>query len=922
MASKSSSYVYFFGDPLPADSDSGKNILGGKGDSLAAMTRAGLPVPPGFTLTTATCAEFYALNKTWPEGLEEAVREHLQRLEKATGRTFGAGPKPLFVSVRSGAPVSMPGMMDTLLNCGIHPGLADTLGDRPAFWHVFLQFVMSFSKTVYGLTSADFPEDMESPEKASRPLADEALAVFAEKTGQPFPTDPWESLKACINAVYLSWNSERAIAYRKRNKVENVSGTAVNVQAMFPSETSGIVFTLDPNALDSGRMVIESAYGLGEAVVSGEVTPDRFLVKRDNPADAEIFPGNKTSSVAAMGDGEIREIDRDALTLDPPKVQELASLALRVEEFFGHPVDIEWGFAEGRFALLQSRAIRGLDVIRETEIGRTEEIDRLRKLAANREKIWIIHNLGETLRFPTPLTWDIVREFMSGQGGFGLMYQDFGYALSDEVKEHGFLELIAGRIYADPDRVAQLFWGGIPMGYDLDALRRDKSQMDRPPNRFFADKADETFILRLPVAIRAMFRSYKIMNRERPRIRNHFEQIVLPPYLDYVKKKRAENLGSLSDIDLIREIKDRVQKVLHDFGKESLKPPLFAGMAFANLQGLLTKALGEKEALPLAATLVMGLEGDTTWEQDSLLAEVAAGEVELERFLELYGHRSTGEMELGEARWREDPDYLRNVITRLQKNPGKSMALIHEENHTRSQEALAALPERLQAEGVGFLEPDIRSALAEARNLLAYREKGKHCLMMGYELIRLAILEFARRWDLGQDVFFLRFEELETWSPERRADLEKRIAARKIRWQAMQRLELDDLIDSRTVETLGQPKVITGGDTLTGDSISGGIGRGPVRVVHDPRETGDLGDRYILVCSSTDPGWTPLFMGASGLIVEKGGVLSHGAIVARDFGIPALVLPGATSLFKDGEMIRVDGNQGVVSRIKEEVSHA
>ena len=915
-------YVYFFDDPIPATVSSGKELLGGKGDSLAAMTRAGLPVPPGFTLTTDSCADFYAREGRWPEGLEEQVRKHLRRLEEVTGRTFGQGPKPLFVSVRSGAPVSMPGMMDTLLNCGIHPGLAGVMGDRPAFWHVLIQFVLSFAKTVHGLTAADFPPGLEEAEEASRARAEEALEAFAAKTGEPFPTDPWDALKACVNAVYASWQSERARSYRKRNKVEGVKGTAVNVQAMFPSEVSGIVFTIDPNAVDSGRMVIESAYGLGEAVVSGEVTPDRFLVHRENFSDVETYPGVKSSSVAAVSEGECRVVDKDALTLSPDQLSELAALARQVETYFGHPVDIEWGYAGGSFSLLQSRAIRGLEVIRDTEVGRQEEIRRLRELAGDREKVWIIHNLGETLRFPTPLTWDIVRHFMSGSGGFGLMYQDFGYVVSDEVKEKGFLELIAGRIYADPDRLAQLFWGGIPMGYDLDLLRRDKSQMDRPPNRFFADKADETFIFRLPAAIRAIFRSNRIMKRERPRSRRRFEEEVLPPYLKYIEEKHRQDLAVLDDIDLLRELKERLQKVLSDFGKESLKPPLFAGMAFARLQSLLSQALGEKEGASVAAVLVMGLDGDTTWEQDSMLAEVAAGQARMEDFLAAYGHRASGEMELGEPRWREDPSSLEGVIERLRKHPGKSMQVIHEENHARSQEALEALPARLREEGAGFLEPDIRAALEEARALLAYREKGKHFLMMGYELIRITLLEFARRWELGHDLFFLRLDELETWSPSRRADLEKRIAERKVRWQSAQRLELEDLIDSRALETLGQPKEIIGGDVFSGDSISGGVASGPARIVDDPRTAGDLGEDYILVCTSTDPGWTPLFMGAKGLIVEKGGVLSHGAIVARDFGIPAIVLPGATHLFTDGEIIRVDGNQGSVNRVGEAHSHA
>ncbi|MCC5790251.1 MAG: hypothetical protein JJT75_11495 [Opitutales bacterium] len=910
-------FAFFFGDSLPSG-ESSRDLLGGKGDSLSAMTKAGLPVPPGFTLTTASCRAFYEGGESWPEGLDDEVRKNLQKLEERTGRQFGKGARPLFVSVRSGAAVSMPGMMDTLLNCGIHPGLAEEMGqDGPAFWHVFLQFLLSFSKTVHGLTEEQFPAGSADLEGASREKAEAAMNVFQERTGEAFPTDPWECLIACINAVYRSWNSERAIAYRKRNKVEGLVGTAVNVQAMFPSEVSGIVFTIDPNDVDSGRMVVESSYGLGEAVVSGEVTPDRFLVKRDEHTDFQTFGGKKTSAVAALGDGKAKVVDTSALTLDDAQVREIAALAMKVEEYFGHPVDIEWGYAEGKFSLLQSRAIRGLEVIRDAEKGRQAEIERLKKLTGGKEKVWVIHNLGETLRHPTPLTWDIVRNFMSGAGGFGLMYQDFGYAVSEQVQKEGFLELIAGRIYADPDRLSQLFWGGIPMGFDLEELRKDKSAMDRAPSKFFADKADETLLFRLPTAIKAMIKSSRKIKKLRKFAKEHFENEVVPPYLEYVKEKKAQNLSSLSEIELIRELKERIRRVLDEFGKESLKPPYFAGVSFSRLQGLLQKALG-KEGVPLAATLTMGLDGDTTWEQDSLLYDVAQGKAKLEDFLESYGHRSSGEMELQEPRWREDPSYLETVLERIRENPGKTMKDIHEENHRKSLQAREDLPKRLAEAGSGFLLPDIEEQLEETRALLAYREKGKHYLMMGYELIRTCILELGERLGFGHDIFFLKLEEIETWSPGRRETLAQRVEDRKVRWQSFQRLELADVIDSRKLDQLGEPEILAGGDDWTGDSVSGGVARGRARIVYNPREAGDLGEGYVLVCPSTDPGWTPLFIGAKALIVEKGGVLSHGAIVARDFGIPAVVLPNATNLLQDGDEIRVDGNRGMVNRIQQE----
>jgi pyruvate,orthophosphate dikinase len=286
-------WVHSFDETIPSAPAETALLLGGKGASLAAMTRAGLRVPPWFTITTEACRHFYEHGQQWPEELEGQVRAQLARLEEKTGRRFGRGSSPLFVSVRSGAAVSMPGMMDTILNCGIHPGLAAEAGDTPQFWRVCVQFIETFAKTVGGV---EFHVAAEEP---SAERARSLMAEFAERTGKPFPNEPWDLLAACIDAVFRSWNSERAVAYRKRNDVRGLPGTAVNVQVMFPSRMSGVVFTQDPNNPAAQQMVIESAYGLGEAVVSGDVTPDRFVVQREDFSAIQTFRGTKGGAGSA-----------------------------------------------------------------------------------------------------------------------------------------------------------------------------------------------------------------------------------------------------------------------------------------------------------------------------------------------------------------------------------------------------------------------------------------------------------------------------------------------------------------------------------------------------------------------------------------------------------------------------------------------
>jgi pyruvate,water dikinase len=899
-------WVYSFDDPTPPDADAARALLGGKGASLAAMSQAGLQVPPGFTITTDACRHFYEHNGQWPAELEAQIHTHLARLEEKTGRRFGSGREPLFVSVRSGAASSMPGMMDTILNCGVHPGLAAEVGDTPQFWRVSVQFIETFARTVTGVSFTD--ESAEPNAARARQLMD----AFAARTGRPFPDTPRAILAECVNAVFRSWNTERAIAYRKRHDLRGLSGTAVNVQVMFPSRVSGIAFTQDPNNLAAQQLVIESSYGLGEAVVSGEVTPDRFLVKRDDFAAIQTFRGSKAGSVAALGDTDAH--DAQALTLSPAQIAELCTLCLAVERHFGQPVDIEWGWADGQFALLQSRGIRGLDIAEDAEVAREDTVLRLRQLAAGGRRVWVTHNLRETLRAPTPLTWDIVRRFMSGAGGFGLMYQDFGYRPSAAVCHHGFLELICGRIYADPQRLAQLFWDGLPMSYDLPAILRDKTALDRAPTIFDASRVDETLFFKLPGAIRAMFRSSRQLKRLRKTAKTRFENEVLPPFLDYVREKRAEDFSAHTTADVVREVHNRCERVLNEFGKESLKPAFFGGLALGALQGLLAQLLGEAEGARTASTLTMALDNDSTYEQDALLYAVAKGEATLPDFVERYGHRATGEMELSEPRWREDASYLERVAAQISRATGRAMPDIHRENAAKSAEAARALPERLAGVGGSSFAEEITELLAEARALLPYRETGKHYLMMGYELIRLALLELTRRWDIGNDIFYLHLTELEHFE-SRRHELQVEIALRRTRWKSAQRLELPDVIDSEHLDQFGKPQVFENAAEWEGDAVSAGVATGTAQVVFNPREVADLGSDYVLVCPSTDPGWTPLFINARALIVERGGVLSHGAIVARDFGIPAIVCPHATAVLHTGDRIRVDGNTGKITRL-------
>jgi pyruvate,water dikinase len=655
-------------------------------------------------------------------------------------------------------------------------------------------------------------------------------------------------------------------------------------------------------------MVLEASFGLGESVVSGEVTPDRFLVARDNFGEVQTFLGNKSRRVAALGAGPMPAANETSLTA--AQIAALGAIGLRIEQLFGKPMDIEWGLAGEELAVLQCRPIRGLEVAQDVEVGRVAEIERLKSLSAGRRRIWVAHNLGETLRAPTPLTWDIIGHFMSGAGGFGGLYQDLGFRPSPRVCREGFLELIAGRIYADPERLAQFFWGDGPFQYDLDAVLHDSSLLDQAPTRLDPNRVGGQFLLRLPGLMYAMFRAGRISQRLRHSVQVFFEKDALPPYLDYVQQKRGENLSKLDTVQVCAELRSRCTRVLDEFGKESLKPGYFGALAFVDLRRLLRQVLGPEKGGQLACTLTSGLEGDTTVAQNQLLFQAARGEATLEEFLKVYGHRAAGEMELAEPRFRENPGQLERSLSALRRC-GRSPQEIHGEHAAQRSETEKDLPRLLFGCGGQSFQKKIGIHLRQAQALLAYREAGKHYLMMGYELLRQAILELARRWQLGRDIFFLRREELERFE-ERREDLLETAAQRRLRWQSFQRLDMPAAIDSRDLDRLGLPQQYENAGELKGEAVAAGVATGTARVVFDPGEERDLGSEFILVCPSTDPGWTALFVNARGLIVERGGVLSHGAIVARDFGIPAVVCPGATKTIQDGSKLHLDGNRGVV----------
>ncbi len=336
----STKYVYFFDEGDGSMTD----LLGGKGAGLAEMTRAGLPVPRGFIITTQACLEFFRAGRNFPSGLDQEIERSMRELEQRTGKRFGDPERPLLVSVRSGARVSMPGMMDTILNLGLNDatvlGLAALTGNDRFAWDAYRRFIMMFADVVLGLEKEPFDELIEARkheigvtsdpqvDAASwRMLADRFKALVREKSGHDFPQDVTEQLHFAIKAVFDSWNSRRAIDYRRFNKISDEWGTAVSVVEMVfgnmgDDSGTGVAFTRDPN---TGENVLFGEYlanAQGEDVVAGIRTPQKISdLERTQP---EIY-------------AQFRDI------------------AHRLEQHYKDMQDIEFTVERGKLYMLQTR---------------------------------------------------------------------------------------------------------------------------------------------------------------------------------------------------------------------------------------------------------------------------------------------------------------------------------------------------------------------------------------------------------------------------------------------------------------------------------------------------------------------------------------------------------------------------------------
>jgi len=926
--------VYFFGEGQADGSGEIKHLIGGKGASLADMTKAQLNVPPGFTISAECCELYYQHGRQWPDGLEDAVRESLARLERIAGRGLGQGDNPLLVAVRSGAAQSMPGMMDTVLNVGMNPdsvrSMAQRTGGARAAWEAYRHFLVMFGHTVGSVEDAVYANLIAALVKEAgkgseadldagqlEELCNRFRAAYQQHTGNPMPTEPWAMLRQAIDAVFGSWNNERAILYRKHHNITDLLGTAVNVQMMCPSEVSGVMFTANPVNPGLRQIILESSYGLGEAVVLGKVTPDRFVLDKDTLQIVERTINIKHHVVATMAaDGQAQTGSKESASLRDEQVHELAQLGLRVEEYFKVPSDIEWALSAGKFYLLQALGIKqgGKPTVsqpwasEEREKVRQEEIAALKAKADPTGTVWSRFNLAEILPQPTPMTWAIVKRFMSGQGGFGLMYRDLGFDPDPALDVEGIYDLVCGRPYCNLSREPKMQYRQLPFEHSFTALKANPSKAIYPQPVLNPARAGLKYWLLLPIITFKLVRSAAKMRQAAATCAAELREKTIPAW---VKETDAEAHADLSKLDapaLLQKLEHWIQRTLYDFARDSLKPTVLAAVCMGNLERGLASVLAADKLQPAVNQLVMGVHPDVEADLPAGISELASNKLDRVDFLKRFGHRGPQEMELSKPRWNEDADALEQLTgqSAFAFGFGGPVGLAARETTSFRQRVAAEVRDKLRQ------QPALEQEVAQLHTYLALRETGKHYLMKGYALIRRVLVELDRRHNLQGGIFYLTPEELPRLI--KGEDLRKLIAERKRRREIVLSLEAPQVIFSDDLDAIGREMTVGTGEKLDGVALSAGVAEAPALVLSEPNGASIPEEPYILVAPTTDPAWLPLFVHARGLVMETGGVLSHGAIVAREFGLPAVAgLPDIHRRLKTGQRLRIDGSTGTVT---------
>ncbi|MDP9888547.1 PEP/pyruvate-binding domain-containing protein [Pseudarthrobacter enclensis] len=891
--------------------------VGGKAANLGKLLSAGLPVPDGFCVTTA--------------GYRQVTGASGPLLPALAG---------VYAALAAGGAGLEPDQLDELAGTARAAILAAPI--PPA--------VSAAVERAYTAMGPDVPVAVRSSATAE----DLPFASFA---GQQDTYLNVVGVPAVLDAVRRCWASlwtERATAYRASLGIDPASvALAVVVQHMVDAAAAGVMFTANPLTGSRRQVSIDATPGLGEAVVSGAVNPDHFVVDALTGVVLEREVGDKSVEVTALPGGGtgVRAVPaaRGAACLADSQVAALVRLGLQAQEHFGAPQDTEWAIDRaGSLWLTQSRPITTLYPVPRSN-GAAGNV-RYRSSPYGGTRAYLCFSLAQGLTRPlTPMGLAAVRLIASSVAAAA------GFPVPDPRRGPSPYAEAGQRIYVDFTTPIRSSIGRrlVPRVFDIMEARTAAVMRQLFEDPAFSVTTRTPFgLLRhvVPVAARAKVPGTLLHALVRPeaalrrvdRFTREFEAS-LAPGPGAGPLARLDHVESLLGSRLFRIVPAILPLPALGFAMLGLAGKLLGGKAWSELQPVI-------RGLPNNVTTEMDLElwdlakairDDPqsrcvlmTGQPNVLAAAFHAGELParldaaLARFLSSYGHRAVGEIDLGLPRWSEDPAHILGILANYLRL--EDPALAPDVQFSKAAEDAEAQVDQLvaQAAARGRIQGRlVRAALHRARLFAGLRELPKYHLVLGLAEIRRQLLlvgaELAQsgRTDRPDDVFFLDFGEVRqaltghadhgTRDPDLRALVAARQPEydRELRRRHIPRVLLSDGTEPEAVRTV----VGNGAEgALAGSPASAGTVTGVARVILDP-----VGARLepgeILVAPSTDPGWTPLFLTAGGLVMEMGGANSHGAVVAREYGIPAVVgVPDATSAIATGQTITVDGGAGTV----------
>ena len=881
--------------PFTAIDRSALTVAGGKAANLGELLRAGFPVPAGFCVTTAA----YDLVAA------------------------DAGLEPTLVALAGTQPE------DTARLAALAKEARSHLSD--AIVPDFLR--QAIAEAYEGLGDGEL---VPVAVRSSATAEDLPQASFAGQQDTYLNVAGVESLLDAVRRCWASLWTDRAVSYRATNAIDPHSvRLAVAVQRMVEASVAGVLFTANPVTGKRRQAVIDANPGLGEAVVSGMVNPDHFVANTTTREIVERRLGDKRVAImAGSGSGTERvELDtgEDKASLSDGQVLALAKLGERIEEHYGMPQDTEWAIDDdGGIWLLQARPITTLFPLPERAPTSEEDL-----------RVYFSFSVAQGVYRPlTPMGIQTFRLITSAVATLA------GRPPRNTYEGATFFTESAGRIFADITPVLRSKQGRRLFKW----VMRHMEARTVPIVRHLA--ADPR-LAPAPTPIRPVLRTILLVF-VRGRVPLRVVEALARP--EKARARAARVVAQFRVADDIppdaAECLSAAERLLLSGPRDMLPnvPPVFAaGLAANALAGKLLGGLATEDERRVA---MRALPHNPTTEMDLALWELAKEaradpdiarmldetpperlaegygdgslppklQTSLADFLRLYGHRGVAEIDLGLPRWSEDPTYILGVLANyLRLDDPEAAPDVQFARATREAEQMVGeLTRRAAREGRlrGVL---VRFLLGRARSLSGLREMPKFCIILlmarARELLWSVGAELAEagRLQSAGDIFFLSMPE--AWAVLAGEDLRPSIRDRRVVYeQETRRKHVPRLLLSDGTEPAAAAQNAAGTDgVLRGTPASGGVVTQKARVILDPGEA-SLEPGEILVAPSTDPGWTPLFLTAGGLVMEMGGPMSHGAIVAREYGIPAVVgVPDATGRISTGQRITVDGSAGEVT---------